>query len=391
MLIKLKDNLIDLLNNNKFSETSIEILAINDLARSCYEKNHILYGSYDVFEFLSNYYLCNNLSKKIYTRLLSMSTFAKGYLNNVNIYIEVCADITSIKYDIDNKCWLVPLPFLKSITSSTLIVENTIDYDFYLKLIKRFYIDIDNLEFSINLNPLHLGGPNSNNTIETYAKSNLILFAIADSDKYFKTDNYKSTADSIINGLKYLENSNIVNNYILDVREKENLLSIKIFLNRLFNYNNENLLQFIYNNINEFDEFCCFGDIKDGPSIKEYWNVKAKYGEHTKMVVDELIKNKILDINVIDSSRNENDKIFSGIGGQFNELLNKYIINDYLENINLKLVNGYIDKIQADNLIKLYNELQFDLVSQVRTERFKKICNNIIDFGICLNDDFVFI
>lgn len=388
MLILLNDNIINALSNTSLCDYDKEVIAINDLARSCFEHHHILIASYDVLKFLMSYNLCYSLSKRLFHKLFNTISFTYNYKSCVNNYIEIDAFATNISFNSKEQKWILPLKDSYSITPSTLIVENTLDFDFYSNMILKYSKTINKFRFSINLSSLHLGGSNSNGTIERYALKNKILLSITDSDKYHSRSNLGATAKSVNESFKKLDR-NIRHNHVLNVRELENILPVESYNIFFENLPNKSIYEFISNHSNiHIKNFIVYGDLKGGPRLKEYRNTSNKYGNHTKDFIDLIITNGVISNKQIDTSRNDDDVIFNGVASNFKKIVNEYFIKEYMDELEKKLSNNRISQNQFNTEKTKYLKFVKIIEKLLNEITIKDLCSKIIDFGICFEKEF---
>ncbi|MGR5960119.1 hypothetical protein ACT7DM_16980 [Bacillus cereus] len=202
MLIKIDDTVTEYIESNKQSLDldSLEIRALDNIAKAYQEGQHIISASLDALEILTKLDLLENNSRRIYHYLLNKFTFLPAYENYFGIYILVKSnDCDFYRNDTQNDKIIYEVPLnrfskLQAIRETVLLAEDSRDCDFYEKIANK-YISENKAEINVKLNfdPLPGGGIRSYDALKRKIDRGAIVLAIADSDKSYPKDKIGET------------------------------------------------------------------------------------------------------------------------------------------------------------------------------------------------------
>lgn len=359
MLIKLNSSIAD--NISKLSEKHID--ALNYLSLSVKDGKHILLSDSNTFLKLSKNEMLDRSAQIIYRKLYDIRPQIAQIMDYVDRYIEVVIEDNifekthSGKYEIINVS-LLYFDDISKIIPCNLLCEDISDCEFYIRLTQYIKKEIVSI-FPLNICSVNGGGVNSSDTYENILKNNYACIAIMDSDKRFRNDNYKETAENLVKKYKQYSSVHLTNMYILKVREKENLIPAVI-------YNilepNCNLLNNIYNN-SKYRDVYYFGDIKSGLSLS-----------------DELVRKYISDeLNSLYSSGNVNLETLEKIANCWKKA---NLAPCFIEEINIiinsekKLDNNSDGKHIIDGVRKLFGKINDIFLSGILQKQIAEIKQN---------------
>lgn len=291
MVIKLDESILE---EKTFSKNVIS--ALDNIAFSMREGNHIVFASKKV---LSNIIKRKELEKKslvTFNYILRHRNGISAAQKYVEAYILVVKGNGKVERDEDNEkkiIYKVPIENFKTynkLSPALLVGEDESDCDLY-KAICNKYIKENNIGVNIQLGEINGGGGKTGINYEKHlVQYNEKLLVIVDSDKKHVNDDIGTTAREVRKRYDSCKRNYITDIYILKVREKENLISSKMykFCSQSLNSKNDlRLLNYIENNpiLKNLYYYC---DIKDGIKYKELFQDSKNYN-----ILEEYLKEKI--------------------------------------------------------------------------------------------------
>ena len=275
MLIKLDDSIMNMeeLNNNIKD-------SLDNIALSMREGNHIVIASKKVLHYIIKIKGLEKKTISTFNYILKNRTTISTVMKRVEAFILVVnntGDITRCT-DRENKVvFKVPIEKFKvydRLSPSMIVSEDESDCDFYKGICQK-YIKEKNIGLQINLKEVNGGGGKTGVNYEKHlTKYGEKLLVIVDSDKKHKNDDIGDTAREVKKKYDLNKDKYITDMYILSVREKENLITPKMYKlcsNSLNSLKSLELLQYIEGNsmLKNLYYYC---DIKDGITYNELFN-----------------------------------------------------------------------------------------------------------------------
>lgn len=301
MIIEFSNEIEDLFINDKYTDNDLKVLQ-SLFTMFSNEKNYLKLSEKFIMKILFDKYIFESFSRDIrrlindlYARYSTIKSEYKKY--NSLVVLSSTKTIKKIMNEINIQ---YEVPFNSNVENlfAILSTENVQDYHFYMGIYKMFNdekIYIDNLPYN--------GG--NIDTIKTYIHNNKVLLCIADSDKEYFDSKKGSTASAVERLIKKYETKKIIDKYVLNVREKENLIPFSTYL-IYCESTKEKYFKEINNLANMDNNINYYYDIKDGIKLKkynEYYNKFdtdecIKWNQINRKMIDAAIDNELSDFNV---------------------------------------------------------------------------------------------
>lgn len=270
MIIDMEKLIEKYLNNEYDHQTNIKIIKIIDNILN--ENSHFIkmkplhYGK-----------LCEkNLSINSKEILLDM---ANNYSTKTSVVKKLSSKLIVTQNEFKKENGIFKIPFEQLInyhlSSNHILGENLIDCKIYREL-TNLYIKNKNFNgFKLNLEEENGGGSTIGKIYKDLCLKKKIVISITDSDKKYPSDTYGKTAKGLEtikdNLFKNYKNEIFLENiFSLNVRELENLIPLEIF--KILFGDDEGTIFNILQDINNFEEFYKFIDLKNGLKVKDLKN-----------------------------------------------------------------------------------------------------------------------
>lgn len=352
-----------------------EKICLEYIAESVKLRKHVVIGDTKTLNTLSHIDKLNIRTKLIFKKLSCNRPQIAQIFDYVNVYIKVRRDIKKIERSREKNCDIinVPLSFFDNtskVETCYLLCEDLSDCDFYINLTKFVKKELIN-NFIFDLIPSNGGGTNSADSYCTILNKCFPCISIVDSDKTSQTSEYKETASKLKAKYENYSTVCLTNLHILEVREKENLLTPHIYQELSNNKYEYKILKLIYENP-KYRDICYFGDVKSGlrfsnDMVKDYIIQELEHlVEHEN--VDKQFLNK-----VAICLKN------SGYGTKFTQAVNEYLSK------NLSLSQEENNDIVICGVRKLFEQfnqivLKGNIDLQIENAKLKYETNPNIDF-----------
>ncbi len=328
MIVEIKDTLIDYISNNDNYSNVSDI--IEKLVSGMKDRYYIVSMSEKMLDQIISVYV--DLAKN--TRIF-LQNYKNNYKNLKSFYRQykpliVVDDVENIKRDDLEGNYTVPFSYLSNLKEPGLSCENSDDYVFYMwmySIFSKVNTNIPNNNY-IKIQNLPCGGAN-NLTIEAYYNNGTILSIIVDSDKYSCDSRRGDTYNAINSVYKKFKNKKVTDLYVLNSREKENLIPFEDY--KLVICEKIELLDFF--NTFQNDHFQAYFDIKDGIKLKKLFVHDKKWEKVNNALVDEIKKTKFFNTSNYEKYDEDKDKYanciaIAGVGGKAVNLIMKYSENN---------------------------------------------------------------
>lgn len=342
MLIKLDKSLEQTLSdiNKSFNEDSLEVKALNNLAIAFRNGWHIIIGPLHVLRFIRDLEYIDNSTKSVFDRLINEYTFQKSYMDLVDEYILV-KGLNGYPNKIENEesdYYETPLNYFSDLNKclhTSLLCEDASDYDFYIKLGKKYIKEnreISGIDLAFNF--ANGGGINSYRVLEMgiINMGNPVL-AIADSDKKYPCSSNGQTLKQLLKIENQYKNKSILRVYPLPVREKENLIPPSLYLigcEHTYKSQLEKLLLIE----KEYSEKLLYFNIKDGYKVKHFKDERFyEYYRNVFTEVEDLIACSIDDLDV---KKDENEVVVNGLNSIVEQFTYSFLDNGIEERLQKK-------------------------------------------------------
>jgi hypothetical protein len=392
LVIQIDDSVVEYINSNiaGLTQTSSEILALNNLATTYREGKHILIGSLKVLENLKELKLLDDSARRVYHNLWSRFVYLNTYKKFEDRILVVDRDTPFCRSESESQCiFKVPITHFERLDRSDttrLVCEDLSDCQFFIALAQK-YVDEhrEDFEVRISFRPVNGGGNNTYRMYEHEIQNDFIVLGIADSDREFPQSSVGATLRSMRNVYSRYCRTKIVGLFELEVREKENLISPSLYLLGA----NSSLKSLLHNlarleDVPEHAEKLKYLDMKDGlkaGTLKANSNAYAYYKDLFQDVAD-LISCSIEDIFDLD----DDYAVIEGLGTK--------LIDDFIQNV----LNGGLEKklqtkktidgIPPEVIAELENNIEkknrlFENVPQYLRDHLESLCRKIIYWGCC--------
>lgn len=391
MLIKLDKSVLNGLetNNYKVIKKGLELIAI-----AVEEGKHFVIAEREVLIKIIDSPRINEEAKYIYSQLLKKYSSIAAIVDYVTTYILVVdqkqAKVCTQSRDIQGKpIYQVSISYFdktEKISRLNLVCENIEDCVFYERLANK-YIEEKAYGIGINIEKVPGGGSSTYQSYENSLNEKKPSLVILDSDKKAYNDKLGSTANQALRVYSKYSKNHLTDLYVLEVREKENLIppSIYSLCNKSKHYKQLDVLEAIYNNPDSNEEYK-YLDIKDGIS---YYELSKNKG--IKVQLEKIINNsinpdkKLLNKESHEFSEEEKKKkILDGL-----EVLTKHVHNDVFNGEILKYIKKKESMLEDESKLKtVQKERLIDELYKLR-ENYKKsksLLTLISNDPILLND-----
>lgn len=270
MIIELSDEIEGIIENIE-EPNDIMALGLNKLFELMSEHKHVIYAKRSLLEKIKNFQFINPSNKKLIDYLLNHYVDIYSSMPNVIKKVKVVLDDSTVKdlskyhyIRLDKACYL---------NQAKLAAENPNDGNFYINI---FMFLNTNKEYTINFENSSFAGGTAESFINEMDKCANIILAISDSDKDYENCDYGATAKHVIESVNNAKDA-IMNYYILNFREKENLFPIDGYI--LFASSKDKTFLKCIKKYCDNIEFMKYVNIKDGIKKKqiedknEYWHI----------------------------------------------------------------------------------------------------------------------
>lgn len=227
MLFYLDDNIID-----NYNDTNL--LAIQNIAECIQAGRHIIISNRKLLKSLYSLEALSPVTRRIFRTLYQQITQFGNLKEEFKTYIKISANAEEIKKIEKDKHTIYEIPLAvfcdsKHLQETKLLCEDLYDCDFYLALTDYFFRS-EKLGVSIGFEKINGGGVNTFRMYENILSNNYApCLVIADSDKNDVSTAIGETAQNIVKVCNDYNNHRATYSYILDVREKENLIPPEIY------------------------------------------------------------------------------------------------------------------------------------------------------------------
>ncbi|MCU4862032.1 hypothetical protein [Bacillus cereus] len=401
MLIKIDDTVTEYIESNKqnLNLDSLEIRALNNIAKAYQEGYHIVSASLDALEILAKLDLLEYNSQRTYHYLLSKFTFLPAYENYFGSYILVKSsnfDFYRNKTQKKKIIYEVPLnkfSKLQAIRETVLLAEDSRDCDFYEKLANK-YISENKSEINVKLNfdPLPGGGIRSYDALKRKIHRESIVLAIADSDKSYPKDKVGETLSKLKQVYNEYFQTSIIDLHGLKVREKENLIPPSMY-SMCCNSSGKDVIEKLeeIERLSEHQSKLMYLDIKEGIKAKAVKDLQyQEYFQELFEVID-LISCTLEEV----AQKDNKDVLMMGIGGKIEEFVNDYFEDGLEKKLEKKklvlqkknIPEQVIKKIEQEiknmeeYVVKKQNLVE-NLPDYLKNE-WDELCHKIISWGCC--------
>ena len=294
MLIEIPDNLEKYLLglSDPFSE---EALALNTLFDSMIKNHHIVFASLQMLETIGALPIIHHTNKYYIEWLISKRVTIYSCIQYIKKRIVITNENRIVNKG-DYYC--VPLRLLVNLRETKFLTEHESDGLFYQFIFVNVMREKGLSQvFSLSLENDSCHGSNVGAKIEQSASDEKMAFCLLDSDKDFPNDSYGSTYKGALRKFKKLRKTHVIGLEVLEVREKENLLPPKWYLNLELDEQKKHMLNVLNNYIDKKSIYGYF-DLKDGIKAKRI--SESKWLDYFSSVVDELNILEIYDEDNVD-------------------------------------------------------------------------------------------
>ena len=314
MIIEL-DKSIDKIINTINSENDPCVQKIDRLFAAMMDQIHIVYASMPLLSRIKN---CSFFNPKI-----------RKYIDQILIdYYDIysCLELSSTRTviystkkpsKVNKRFFYIELDSVNLIYRAKFSTENPDDYDFYMKVFKfvssfdKYFFNIEKTKYSITLENHSFGGSTAYSFIRQMDECGNFVLALADSDKDYHTDRIGQTARAVHRAVNDAQNA-VMSGFILNVREKENLVPIDFYA-AIAPSSNQNLIK-------------CLKLCETNVELMKYFDLKDGVKKNKVENADQVWLNLYSDFIVLSKKNNVykegNDQVIEGINGK---LANKAI------------------------------------------------------------------
>ncbi|MDZ4442452.1 hypothetical protein ORM30_18495 [Bacillus cereus] len=396
MLIKIDDTVTEFIKSNKsnLNRDSLEIRALNHIARAYQEGHHMISASLEALEVLAKLDLLDYDPQRIYHQLLSRFTFLLAYEDYCCSYILV-KDNSFDFYRNESKpnkiIYEAPLKRfskLSTLLPTILLSEDHSDCKFYEKIANKYILE-NKAAINVNLNLNHIsgGGSQSYTAYDCEINKGSIVLAIADNDKSYPDDKDGETLAQLQKVYNKYNQIAIIELHGLKVREKENLIPPSMYL-MCCNGSSKNVLRKLeeIERLSEHQSKLMYIDIKDGIKAKV---VKDKLYKEYFQELFEVIDLIACSLDEVDQ-KSDTEVLMAGIGGKLDEFITDVFEGGLEKNLYEKksiaqkenIPDYIIQKMEGDVLKK--QNLVDSLPDYLKNE-WDELCHKIISWGCCDN------
>ncbi|MEC1106992.1 hypothetical protein [Bacillus velezensis] len=396
MLIKIDESVANyLIETNNLSREDSIIIALNNIAKSRQEGNHVIIGSVYTLEKIIESKLLDYSAIKTYQNILTKVSTLGAYEKEMCDYIVATVTEEFKKVSKNNgHIFKVPIEFFQSyykLSKSVLICENPKDFYFYKSLAEKYLTTETNFNLELSFSMSNGGGSTSYQVVEHQLKEELIVLIIVDSDKRFKDDSFGSTQKEIQKIYNNYEKKSIVSLINLEVREKENLVSPSLYM-LSENNSSKRMLELLceIETNQRLVENLKFYDWKDGIKIKNIKN-KQFYDYYKNFIsffepYSELAATLHRFEDLKNLGGNDEDNIIPGLGSKLTDRFEQYVLKDGLEKKldRIRMKSGMFPKVIKDfeERIQIKEQLFKNTPDYIKYEQIR-ICQKVIAWGCC--------
>jgi hypothetical protein len=332
-------------NNEQILSERLSI-PIDNLLRSFRERKHILISNKSFFETIrdDDNGLYNHCTKQTaHDAMKSQSEYAK-LINLVSFYVVVDFDIQGDQIswiEINSKTILKVGPNYfedsSKLQSSSIILENINDYDFYHIILSNFTRDNNINKCQVGCNIINGGGGTTKEVFEHHIENDEIILCLLDNDKKHPRGPIGSTSKAF-GSMKYNRAGMIK---ILDVHEVESLIPVDI-LEMSIDASKNKTLAFLKNSLEEEESIKFYFDHKKGLELKTAFKLDKLHGSYWIPLLKSstIIENSDC-LNDGKCSCNESCIIIDGLGDNILskavQYINKGNLNIYKPHLSPKL------------------------------------------------------
>lgn len=401
MLIKIDDTVTEYVESNKQSLDldSLEIRALDNIAKAYQEGQHIISASLDALEILTKLDLLENNSRRIYHNLLNKFTFLPAYENYFSVYILVKSnDCDFYRNDTQNDKIIYEVPLnrfskLQATRETVLLAEDSRDCDFYEKIANK-YISENKAEINVKLNfdPLPGGGIRSYDALKRKIHRGAIVLSIADSDKSYPNDKIGETLNKLKQVYNEYYQTSIIDLHGLKVREKENLIPPSMY-SMCCNSSASDVIAKLekIERLSEHQSKLMYIDIKEGIKAKTVKNSQSL--EYFRELFE---ANDLISCSLEEAAQKENkDVLMMGIGGKIEEFVNDYFEDGLEKKLEEKKLVVQKNNLSEQAIKKIEQEIEnmeeflvkkqnlIDHLPDYLKDEWKDLCHKIISWGCC--------
>ncbi|MGE0977847.1 hypothetical protein [Bacillus cereus] len=394
MLIQIDDTVTEHIESNKqnLNWDSLEIRALNNIAKAFQEGYHIVSASLEALEILAKLDLLEYNSQRTYHYLLNKFTFLPAYEENVSSYILVKSndfDFHRNEEHPDKVIFEVPLnrySSFKPLFPTTLLSENYSDCEFYNRIANK-YISENKAKINVNLNFNLLSGGGSQSYIvyEREINKGSMILAIGDNDKSYPTDHEGETLTQLKNVHSKYYKDNAVELYGLNVREKENLIPPSMY-RMCCNGSAKDVLKKLeqIEELTEHQSKLMYLDIKEGIKAKNIKDEQYKEYYRELFEVVDLISCSLDEVY----EKKDEDILMIGIGKKLDAFIKDVFEGGLEANLEDKKkiaqtegIPDYVIKKLEEDILKKKNLIN-NLPDYLKNE-WKDLSHKIISWGCC--------
>lgn len=399
MLVVIDNSVCEVINSGEHKILS----SLENIAECIRSGKHIIFAERATSKAICTNPKLGELGRLAFKNLYHKATEIGQIKNQVDSYILISNEVSSVeKVNLGSKkIFKVPVDYFcenERLLPTNLVAEDLSDCEFYEAMIKK-YAKGKGYRYKLNFKYVNGGGLNTHLNYEnSIVQGKAPCLAIVDSDKEDEDDSYGDTAMNVMEKYNTLKKYHVTGYYILNVREKENLIPPHLYS---IVSDDEDLKRDmdILDKISKHSKLkriCTYGDIKSGVKvakitknfssenmIKEYLKNEITTVVKKNQVDEELLKfiSKKLDsicenspfgevVNEICDGKNHECDIESVVEYGFSCIDEKKAEKVYLING----VNRLIKKIKENALdISIYKKLEDkkELYSRYKTESLK--------------------
>jgi len=378
MWIEINDEFCDEIKSDinpstkNFCDLQDVITNLLNMMKKC---KHIVFISRKMLEIIKNNENFSSNIRKFAKWILDRFIYIYSGRNYVNHKIIVAKRNDILKM---NNCFLVPPSFFSDEKSTKLVVENETDCDVYKGIYKHVKKHkTTNSYYDINFENDSCHGSNVASKICELANQDGIGLLYLDSDQDYEGSARGSTYKAASEEIKK-HNNKILELNVLNVREKENLFSPKMyipfcdsskinFLTKLDNYNDKNIYYYF--------------DIKDGIKYEKFNDVEWRnhYSAFiSKFVTDGVIKTR---------KRMKDDDICSqSIGDKVCDKVCHLLLTVDDKDFIYKNVKKEYNR-NVDDILNMRKNIGRYLPQDLYCE-WEIIFEVLSDWGICISDNY---
>lgn len=322
---------------------------------------HIVIANRETCDYISKNKNLNERTRRTFRNLKLRMTEIANIKEEVNGYILVTNEVSSLVREDNNGRYIfkVPIDYFNDderLMPTNLVGEDLKDCKFY-KVMVNNYIKNKNVKYKLRFNNVSGGGGNTDvNYEDSLIEKKAPCLAIVDSDKEHPLDQYGKTAFHTYKKYESLKENYITECYILNVREKENMIPVSIY--RDINEDDSldeglSILDRICKN-RKLNEIYRYGDIKSGVRISHLTNIepnKNAVKEYLNEEISKLISENEVDIELLKYIGKKLNYVCKS--PKFEQIVNDIESNNINDNNNiediLNEVFSNIDEQKADS------------------------------------------